>query len=359
MRGETTRPGCEPARGGPHACRLRAALVAAAVVAVCPTTVCPAAAPSLDAPITATWRGIGLRAWAAGVDAGVVVDRRLDPDALLSLECREEPLRDVVGRAAALVGGEAVELGATVRIVPPGVGELLQRAERGRDARVAKLPAAQKKLLATRHPWAWPDGAVPGELVAAMAAAAGVVIEGIETVPHDHLAAASLPSLSLAERFDLVLAHYDRRIEWRAGGGGLPTGRIVALATDLPAPTAAAKKSPPAGTRPGSSRRDADAKPAAAAPRGPRETYSLQVAAPLEKVLDVIATRLGLSLDLDRESLRRRGVAAGEIVKATVKNASRDQLLDAILAPLELTWTVESGTLRVFAKPSDASPAGD
>ena len=65
----------------------------------------PATAVDLDAPITATWSGIGLREWASRVShiAGlpVLVDRRLDPDTAIRLECREELLLDVLERAAA------------------------------------------------------------------------------------------------------------------------------------------------------------------------------------------------------------------------------------------------------------------
>jgi hypothetical protein len=66
-------------------------------------------------------------------------------------------------------------------------------------------------------------------------------------------------------------------------------------------------------------------------------------------VLTAIATRLSLQLDLDRESLTRRGIAPGEIVRATVTNASRDELLRAILDPLALDWTIDGTTLRVCA----------
>jgi hypothetical protein len=74
-------------------------------------------------------------------------------------------------------------------------------------------------------------------------------------------------------------------------------------------------------------------------------------------VLAAIAKRLDLELDVDAESLRRRGVAPGEIVRATVKDASRDQLLDAILAPLQLQWTIDDGTLRVAAPPPEPGSA--
>lgn len=66
-------------------------------------------------------------------------------------------------------------------------------------------------------------------------------------------------------------------------------------------------------------------------------------------MLAAIATRLGLQLDLDRASLTRSGIASEEIVRATVTDASRDELLHAILDPLALDWTIDGTTLRVFS----------
>jgi hypothetical protein len=317
------------------------------VLVVLACSAAAAAGPDLDAPINATWTGVGLRSWAAIVGAGtvpIVVDRRLDPDAPISLDCRNEPLRDVVRRAAAQVGGEPVVLSSTLRIVPRGAADLLLRAETGRDAALAKLPATQRAVLGRRRGWNWPDAAVPAELVATAAADVGISIEGVDALPHDHLPAASLPPLTLAERLDLVLAQYDRRMEWRPGPRGSPAGRIIPLDADLPPRPAAA-----AEPRPATDRRPASGKPAGRP--SPDDTFSLQVAAPLDQVLGVIATRLGLTLQLDEESLRRRGIAPGEIVRATVKDASRGQLLDAILAPLQIEWKIEGDTLRVFAMP--------
>ena len=75
----------------------------------------------------------------------------------------------------------------------------------------------------------------------------------------------------------------------------------------------------------------------------------MKVAAPLEQVLAAIAARLELQVDLDRESFARKGIAPGEIVRASVTDASRDELLRAILDPLDLDWEITGTTLRVFA----------
>ena len=317
---------------------------------------CPAAPVDLDAPITATWSGIGLREWAGrlGHTAGlpVLVDRRLDPDTAIRLECREEPLHEVIARAAAVAGGEMATLDSSIRIVPHGMASLVSRAEAARTTRLASLPSRQRSVLDTPMPWQWAAGARPRDLVAAATTKAGITLEDVAVVPHDHLPAMSLPELTLAEGLDLLLCPFDLRVDWQAAPAAarVPTGRIIAIDAGLP-PAATAKlvkpvkpaAGKPSGRRPGPR------------PKGPaaEHTYSLQVAAPLEELLTAIASRMGLTLDLDRESLTRRGIAPGELVRATVKDASRDELLAAILGPLDLTWTIKGDTLRVFARVQD------
>jgi hypothetical protein len=65
-----------------------------------------------------------------------------------------------------------------------------------------------------------------------------------------------------------------------------------------------------------------------------------------------VAKSLGLALSLDEASLAARGIAPGEIVRVDARDLSRDELLDAIVAPLDLEWTIEDETLRVFAAPA-------
>ena len=315
---------------------------------------CPAAPVDLDAPITATWSGIGLREWAGrvGHTAGipVLVDRRLDPDTAIRLECREEPLHEVIARAAAVAGGEVATLDSSIRIVPRGMASLVSRAEAARKTRLASLPSRQRSVLDTPMPWQWAAGARPRDLVAAAATKAGIALENVAIVPHDHQPAMSLRELTLAEGLDLLLCPFDLRVDWQAAPAAarVPTGRIIAIDVGLPPLAATAKLVKPAAGKPPGRRPGPQ-------PKGPvaEPTYSLQVAAPLEELLAAIASRLGLTLDLDRESLTRRSIAPREIVRATVKDASRDELLAAILGPLDLTWTIKGDTLRVFARVRD------
>ncbi len=346
---------CWPEPTARHTLPSARATIGSAILSVLIGATCPAATADLDAPITATWNGIGLRKWASRVsDTGglpVLVDRRLDPDTSIRLECREEPLLDVLERGAALAGGEVVTLASSILIVPRGMAAVTLRAEAARAARLASLPARQRSVLEKRMPWEWHAGDRPRDLVATAATKAGITLEGVAMVPHDHLPAMSLPEMTLAEGLDLLLCPFDLRVEWQAApvaaGSPVargPTGRIIAIDAGLPTAAATAAAGKPAENKPSGRRPKERPKPATE-----RQTFSLQVEAPLEQLLAAIATRLELEFDLDRESLTRSGIAPGEIVKATVKDKSRDELLDTILDPLNLDWKIDGKTLRVFA----------
>jgi hypothetical protein len=312
---------------------------------------------ALAAPVQASWVRLPLRDWADRVTAlagrPVIVDRRLDPNQLVTCTARGESLRDLLHRVATSMGAGVDELAATIRIVPTAAAGMASQADRDTRARLARMPARVRAVLVERQPWRWPFGARPRELVADAADEAGVVIEGLDQIPHDHFPSLSLPPLSLAERLDLVLAHFDQCVEWTAVAGDL-RGRIIPLnqGTALHAPRSAQ-------TQP---HREAAAGRQSPAHRGrrpaetSREVFSLRLEAPLDQALAAIADRLRLAPVIDRESLAARGIATGEIVRASIADASRAELLDAVLSPLELEWEIKDGQLRVFV-PSVATAA--
>ena len=79
-------------------------------------------------------------------------------------------------------------------------------------------------------------------------------------------------------------------------------------------------------------------------------TWTLEVAAPLDQLLATVAMRLDLELALDREGLRAKGIGPAEIVRLSVREVDRATLLDRIVEPLNLEWTIDGHTLRVGPK---------
>jgi len=313
-------------------------------------------------PITAIWTKSSLASVVAQLAqlAGqpILLDRRIDPETPITLECQKEPLDSVLARLAAQAGGATTILRESIRIVPladsklteglAGDATIYSRAEAAREKEIARLSPVAKKRLANKAVWIWPDGAQPRELLTAAASEAGVTVMGLDRLPHDHMRGISLPSMTLAGRLDLVLADFSSRIEWTFDKKtGTVLGTAVAIEKGL-APLSANAPPQPKPLRP-----MPPPPPRVGEPQAGRETFTLRVEAPLEELLAAVAQKLQVPLDLDRDSLKARGIAPREIVRMTVKDASREALLDAILKPLSLEWELSAKKLRVFAPPSD------
>lgn len=298
-----------------------------------------------EPPVHATWTAQPVRAVADQLSrlAGkpVVLDRRLDPTTSITLVAAGETCDDVLTTIATRAGGQVIHLATTIRITPPAVAGRCLAAEQVRSQELSRLPKPQRNVLAEVAAWHWPAGSRPRDLVATVAAEAGINVDGLDGIPHDHFPAAELPPLPLADRLDLILAHFDLRMAWsRSPSGSRPRGSIV----PLPDAAAAAAGAGPPAKRPPRQRPPQ--------PPGTQQVYTLRLEAPLEEALTAISRQLGLRLDLDAASLAARGIAPREIARADVQSATRDALLDAILAPLALSWRIADGTLRVWAEPS-------
>jgi len=312
-------------------------LLTAAIAIVAAVWMSPApAARTIDAD----WTGVPLREVTRRLTSlggvAIVVDRRIDPSTAITLVAFAEPLEEVLAAVATQGAAEVALLDGHARIAPAHAAALARAGEAARAQEIRRLEPTLQRLAQARRSWAWPNGAQPRELLAAAAAEAGIAIEGLDAVPHDHFPSADMPPLPLAERLDLVLAHFDRRVEWKKifnPAGQRPMFRIVPIAATASGAV-----------------RNAPWSPRATLPqRTPHvaTTYSLRVAAPLDDLLATLAKRFGLTLQLDRAGLEQRGIAPREIVRLDVKDASREALLDAVLDPLGLGWQIEGTTLRV------------
>jgi len=295
------------------------------------------AAPTIDAD----WSGVPLREVATRITTlggmAIVVDRRIDPSTPITLVASAAPLEEVLAAVATQATAELALLDGHARIAPAHAAARARAGEAAREQEIRRLEPKLQRLARAPRAWAWPEGAQPRELLAAAAAEAGIALEGLGTVPHDHFPSADMPPLPLAERLDLVLAHFDARVEWKkiAAPGQQPVFRIVPIA----ATASAAPRTAPWSPRATQAQRPPDV----------AHTYSLRVAAPLDDLLATLAGRFALTLELDRAALEQRGIAPREIVRLDVKDASREALLDAVLDPLGLGWRIEGTMLRVGA----------
>jgi len=133
---------------------------------------------------------------------------------------------------------------------------------------------------------------------------------------------------------------YGRRIEWSPSRRRQQvTGRLV------PLPAASTTRSPrPAG------------RPTTRQPRQPVATaqplFTLRATAPLATLIDTVASQFNLEPAIDREALRRQGIDPQTIVQLEVTDANRDELLTAIVSPLDLTWSISGTRLTITTGPA-------
>ena len=349
------------------------------------------------AAVAGTWQGVPLANVAQAlpplVGRPVVLDGRVDPTTPMTLAADGLSPADLLERLGQDSGSEVVVLRESVRLAPPGRRAALQAAEEGRaaqlkagepgwrdalhDALQAEIPdqpvivdcdagmlrqaltnllknageaieerkAAEpgwRNALAHRQPGGWAAAATPRDVVATLVASAGGTLRGLDLVPHDHLRELTLPAMSRAAQLDLLLASYDLR------AAIMPTGIDVVRLDPKASP-----QQPPQLDALRTQRRDTMAE--AGVP-----VFTLEAAAPLQQLLAAICKQTGLTLRLDQPSLHNKGIAADRIVRVTVRDASREQLLNAIAEPLGLHWQIDGDVLVVTAAttPSAAEPAG-
>ena len=287
-----------------------------------------------DAPVHATWRSTPVASIAERIgsiaDMPVVLDRRIDPTRRIDLDGAGRPAETVLRELAEAAGGELAVLRNSFRISPAGLGRRVAGADAARASRLKGMPPRMKQSLESKAACRWEAGTSPAELVERLAEEASIPVGMLEEIPHDHLPAGSLPALPLAERLDLLLAHYDLRI------GPAPQGqRGLAIA-----PLGEAQ-----GGRP--RERPADRKDGGKRSGVLIDRYSLRAEAPLGELLEALAKKFGLTLRLDADAVAAKGVAAGEIVRVAEQDAPRERILDAVTKPLGLSWTIEGTTLDV------------
>jgi hypothetical protein len=302
----------------------------------------------LNRPVQATFQRIPLARLVSKLsiisDGIIILDHQIDPTQHITLACQGESLRTVLWRIADETETEIAVLESSVWITPFGKASQLEQADRKRQRALRQLPVTTQKQLSTQRPLQWQAGQQPASLIMdllAQPATTGLTIttDGLpEGIPHDHLAAQTIPPLTLPEQLDLIAMQYDQQLLWSRGSES-PSTLVV---TPAPLP-------PSSGTK----RRDPEQKPASTRPpqnkMSGRERYTLRVAAPFEELLQAISQRLNLEPSIDTESFKARSINAQEIIRLEIKDADCEQLLDAIVKPLGLTWSIANKTLYITA----------
>ena len=338
---------------------------------------------ALEAPISAAWDQARLRRVLSRLSAereiALLLDRRLDPDREITLSADSQTTRQLLESLAAPVGG-GVSIVGNVAYLGPQAGILrlrtLVRLRRDELASAASgIAAARRTELGRRFSLQWQDLESPTAVLERIGERCGANIIGLDEVPHDLWAGATLPQVDAVEALSLILVQFDRTFQWEADGAAvrivsvpevvvvertIPLDKLTVenargtLGDTLPQVEIAQRQdqlvlrgtleqleAAEALLRPGASARPV-AKAGRAPPLRKNQRYSLTVKdAPLRAVLKGISRQAGVEFQFDEAALMQAGVELDQRISLSVRQVTLENLLEEICADRELTFSID------------------
>ncbi|RIK86371.1 MAG: hypothetical protein DCC67_02815 [Planctomycetota bacterium] len=329
---------------------------------------------ALQRTATVSWQNQELAAALARIAAsgGVAVwlDRRVDPNAAVSLRADDQRLRDVLEQLAAQRQCGAQAYRGLVYVGPPQTAEeLLTLSELARQSLAPLPPALRAKWLAPQRR-SLPRLAEPRRILSELSTPNGAAVRGGELVPHDLWPARQTPPMAAIDLVVLVLAGFDLTCELSPDGRELfvrpirrpvqivreysvgegQRRRIESLLEEMSVSEVARRRErwtiaaraeeheqlavalhPPRSAPGGAPRSDRSP------PRAGEQRFSLIVEnQPAGKVLDQLASQLDLAIEWDPALAADARGGRDALVSCSVEQASLAELLEALLAPAGL-----------------------
>jgi hypothetical protein len=311
----------------------------------------------------------------------VLMDRRIDPNQRVDINVASVSLASAIQEIAERRQLAVAQLGPVVYLGPMEAALRLRTLAMLREEEVRQLgPAGSGKFL-RRKSLEWPDLATPRDLLEQLAEESGVKIAGMEQVPHDLWAAASLPPLTWIDRVTLITNQFDLTFETSDGGRQIrltPVPKTVALVRNYPGgsnPAAVARRYeslvPDAQvkvvgdrvyvrgrledhdriTSPLRSVTHADRKTQSPVPGAKVLIRSLTIQEqPVGPVLSQLAAKLKFELRMDRSAIEAAGISLDQRVSMQVENATLDDVLRELLKTTGLTYRHQNGVVEIVPR---------
>jgi len=180
----------------------------------------------LQRDISASWENIELRSVLSRLQAerrvAVLLDCRVDPNAVYRVRFTGEPLREALATLARQADAAASFSEQVVYIGPEESARWLATSIEQAEVLLADkslgLTERRQFELSSRKTVHWQDLTTPREILDQIAAQHRITIDNLDVVPHDLWASATLPQVSVTEALTLVLIQLDLGWKWEQGG---------------------------------------------------------------------------------------------------------------------------------------------
>ncbi|MCA9079253.1 MAG: hypothetical protein KDA58_01790 [Planctomycetaceae bacterium] len=312
----------------------------------------------------------------------ILLDRRIDPGALVVADIRRQRFETALGQLATQVHGGLSVVADTVYVGPTTTVRRLRTLVALREKELLDLPNLGQRAFALtrRQRIQWPMLAEPRQLLADIASQYDLHIDGLELVPHDLWRAGELNRANVTESLLLILMQFDLAFTWSADGRSVtivpapghvsiershrPRGMSLEQAEHrvnetLPDVATRSEKNelvfaatieehevvaqllgekPPESTP---------------APRGQvelaRQRFTLRVQnQPARALLDALQ-RDGVAIEYDSAQLADAGINLDQLVQLELKQATIRELMDGICRPLGLKYEIAGNQITLIA----------
>lgn len=333
----------------------------------------PALERQLQTPVALLrWSSIPLRSalqrLADSQRVAMFLDRRIDPDQTVDLDCQDEPLTDVIQRLAERADVGTCRVGPVIYFGPRETASVLATVAELRQQDLQTWREGDPDLRRPR-PMAWPELGTPRELIEQQAQSLHLSVANLELIPHDLWPAADLPALNPGQRLSLLLAGFgltfelaDDRMRLSPMPARVSLDREYNLSDSMAArieqrlgeafPQAEVIRRPGGLTVKGTieaqqavedwihGRSNRPAKPPAAG----QVLYTLEIKnQPVGAIAKGLAERLGLQIEFDPQVQDRLQAR----VSFRVQQVTQNELLQALFAPAGLGFRLTGDVLTV------------
>jgi hypothetical protein len=341
---------------------------------------------ALQNQITIAWQDEHLRSGLAQLTAArkvaIILDRRIDPDQMVSLQIRNIPLADLLAALAESAGAHLSVLENFVYIGPEATAKKLRTLV---DIRTRELldggPALAKRRfeLFNRRAIEWNDLDRPSEILKLAADRFGVRINGAEKISHDLWAATVLPGSTAIEVLSVVLAQFDLTFEWEANATSvrlvtMPQNPLLERTWDVKSRTirtlaAGVPRMFPRtkvelkGSRliaQGSSEQleqindvlypKRDRPPNRV--RGPKKlSFTFHLRGTVGALMPGLEKQSDLRFDYDQQAIAKAGIDLNHQVDVKMQNADIEELCHALFDKAKLAFEINGTNVKVYPKP--------
>jgi hypothetical protein len=344
---------------------------------------------TLEQPISGSWKGLPLRSILRRLsrerEISILLDRRVDADQELQIETGDRPLRSAVDEIARATRLGVTQVGNCLVVAPPTAILRLRTLVALRESELARKSESSVKLArirAQKNTITWNDLERPADIVSAIGQQFGVSIVGIEQIPHDLWAGATIPEATVVEGLSLVLNQFDLTFEWQPRESRvrlvpIPTHvaieRTYALRGRSPAQTLRELHSLIEGL-------DAEGRGNRIVVRGTLEQHEAVAAVvhgstgaprtksklpqlPIEKQAFMLQAggvslrelfgelkKQGLPIEYDAAELKKAGIDLGRKVAIDLPQLPAAEFLSRLLGPYGMTFRFERGAVVVSPK---------